>query len=367
MNMYILTAEKVEILTQQNWWIVFSLLVSAIFSPMIVHCCKNRFDNSKQIMIISNDILNINNKSGMSEPVTMQPKTYSNFILNNLTVDNKRETSQSITEIELYEIKKEPYQIQDIQFDGGFYNNSQKFVLLAYNNGNKKAVTPAYRVKYITFEKGLSKENLIRDQIIEEVLMESGDVKSLAIESFTQFYSEFETNHKLSDLKIVVVDEEGIEQDPLSLYVHYDRNEKKFVNHPRGFAGPPSEVTPLLDLRKDVKKQFVSCSQVLTHGTNNVSFTILVDRTCQLKYKVKLRSGKKVINNNKSYDVIIRVPIYTQEQGSFFGDFYHFLLKYNTELDEPILYDKNLIGSLEKELVFDRYKAARKFSGAKIE
>lgn len=366
MSLYLFVAGEVEILARQNWWTVVSLLVTVIFAPILVHCLKNRFDNGKKIVIIGNDVLNINNTNGRSEPVTVQPKIYSNFILNNLTVDNKRATSQAITEIELYDIKKNSYQIQDVQFDGGFYNNSQKFVLLAYNNGNEKSVIPAYHVKYITFEQDLQKENLIREQILEEVLIESGDVKSLAIENLAQFYSEFETNNRLTDLKIVISNERGSEQNQLFLYVYYDRTEKKFVNHPRGFAGPPSKVVPLLNLTIDVEKQSVQCSQILNQGANNVSFTVLVDRTCQLEYKVKLKSGKKVFKDNISYNVIVRVPIYAQEHGQFFGDFYQFLLNHNTELDKQILYNQNLIGSLDKELIFDKYKAARKFAKVRI-
>ena len=41
-------------------------------------------------------------------------------------------------------------------------------------------------------------------------------------------------------------------------------------------------------------------------------------------------------------------------------------INHNTELDKQILYNQNLIGSLDKELIFDKYKAARKFAKVRI-
>ena len=107
-------------------------------------------------------------------------------------------------------------------------------------------------------------------------------------------------------------------------------------------------------------------SNFILNSLTNVGFTVLVDKTCQLEYKVKIESGKKIITNNKSYNVMMRVPVYTQENSGFYGDFYEFLLKHNTELDKPISYNKKLISEFDKKLVFDKYKAARKFSKAQI-
>ncbi|MGT2894077.1 hypothetical protein ACVR0A_06530 [Streptococcus downei] len=358
---------KLKLWLKKFWW---TLIVASLIVPVIKdyssHVMNNHYDNSKEIVISDNDISNINNKTGMVESVTTNPKIFSNFILNSLTVENKRATSQAITKIELYGIRKKPYKIKDLQYDGGFFEDNQKFVLLTYNNGNEKAATPSYHIKYIAYEKGLSKDHLLKDQVIKKTNVNSGDVKSLAIENFEQFRSEFETNDKLENLNVVITNNKGAQVKNLNLIVRYDRNKKKFVKPQVGSTGPGVGDVPLLNLTSNVKQQSASCSQILKHGANNVGFTVLVDKTCQLEYKVKIESGKKIITNNKSYNVIMRVPVYTQENSGFYGDFYEFLLKHNTELDKPISYNKKLISEFDKKLVFDKYKAARKFSKAQI-
>lgn len=357
---------NVGLLSQQNWWIILSVLIPSVLGPLFVHFGKNIFDNSKKIIISGNVISNINNKSGVKEPIVSNPKVCSNFIFNHLTVENKRRVSQAITEIELYDIKKQDYLIQDIQYDGGFYDKNQKFVLLAYNNGNTDALSNGNSINYYVYESILQEGHLIKNIQMEKTIIKSGDVQSLIIDSFVQFYDLFETHDKLQELKVVVVDRKGKELKNLLLWLHYDRENKKFVNHPRGFAGASIEDVPLLNLTTDAKKQSVGCIQKVLAGANEVDFTILVDRTCQLEYKIKLKSGKKSFKDKNTYNLIIRMPVYVQERGGFFGDFYQFLLVNNNNLENSFKYDKDLIASLNKELIFDRYKAARKFARVKI-
>lgn len=357
---------NVGLLSQQNWWIILSVLIPSVFGPLFVHFGKNIFDNSKKIIISGNVISNINNQSGVKEPIVSNLKVCSNFIFNLLTVENKRSVSQAITEIELYDIKKQDYLIQDIQYDGGFYDKNQKFVLLAYNNGNTEALINGNSINYYAHESTLQEGQLIKNLRLEKAAIKPGCVQSLIIDPFVQFYDLFETNDKLQELKVVVVDGEGRELENLFLWLHYDRENKKFANHPRGFAGPPIEDVPLVNLTTDAKKQSVNCVQKISAGANEVGFTILIDRTCQLEYKIKIKSGKKSFKDKNTYSLIIRVPVYVQEQGGFFGDFYQFLLNNNNKLEKPFKYDKDLIASLNKELIFDRYKAARKFARVKI-
>ena len=145
-------------LSQQWWWLILSLIITVIVGPIIVHRSKNRFDNEKKIEIVGNSISNINNRNGAPEPATSESPIYSNFLLNTLTVENKRSVTQSVTEIELYNIKKETNDFSDIQYDGGFYDRNQKFVLLAYNNGTKESFVEQCTVKFIRCVKNTFKE-----------------------------------------------------------------------------------------------------------------------------------------------------------------------------------------------------------------
>ena len=94
-------------LSQHWWWVVLAPIATTILGQIIVHILKNRFENEKKINIIGNTISNINNRSGLPEKVTSDPLIYSNFIFNTLSVENKRSVTQVVTEIELYNIKKE--------------------------------------------------------------------------------------------------------------------------------------------------------------------------------------------------------------------------------------------------------------------
>lgn len=354
-------------LSQQWWWVVLALIVTTILGPIIVHSLKNRFDNAKKIAIVGNSILNINNRSGVPEPATSGQQLYSNFILNTLTVENKRSATQSVTEIELYNIRKNNNVFQDIQYDGGFYDRNQKFVLLAYNNGTEESMVDQYIIKITRLEKDTFKEIYETEKKLQNPsILKSGDIKSLIILPFDEFVSEFEQNSKLHYLKISIFDNTGKEIPNLMLIVTYDRNEKRFYNDPRGFAGPSIGEIPLINLLEDTKQQSVTCFQQLTPGANDVKFSVLVDRSCKLKYNVAVKCGKKRIKAKQKYFMDIRVPVYKQERGTFYGDFYILLFKMNHALNDDIDYNKDLINTLKSDLIYDKYYAARTFANVKI-
>ena len=354
-------------ISQPWWWVVLALIMTTILGPFIVHSLKNGFDNAKKIYIVGNSILNINNRNGLPEPATSGQQLYSNFILNTLTVENKRSTTQSVTEIELYNIRKNNNDFQDIQYDGGFYERNQKFVLLAYNNGTKESMVDQYIVKFTRLEKDTFKEIYETKKVLQNpLILKSGDIKSLIIFPFDEFVSEFEQNSKLQFLEVSIFDNTGKEIPDLMLTVVYDRNEKRFHNSPRGFAGPGMGEVPLINLLEDTKQKSVTCFQRLTHGSNDVKFTVLVDRSCELKYNVAVKCGKKRIEDKQEYSIDIRVPVYKQERGTFYGDFYLFLFKLNHALNDDIDYNKDLINTFNSELIYDKYYAARTFANAKI-
>ena len=341
--------------------------MTTILGPIIVHSLKNRFDNAKKIDIIGNSILNINNRSGVPEPATSGQQLYSNFILNTLTIENKRSATQSVTEIELFNIRKINNDFKDIQYDGGFFEKSQKFVLLAYNNGTEEAILDQYTIKFTMCEKDTFKEIYETEKVLQKTLMlKSGDVKSLIIYSFEEFISEFEQNSKLHFLKISIFDNTGKEIPNLMLIVTYDRKEKRFYVGQRGSASPSIGEIPLINLLEDAKRKSVTCFQRLTPGANDVKFSILVDRSCKLKYNVAVKCGKKRIEDKQKYSIDIRVPVYKQERGIFHGDFYTLLFNLNHALNDDIDYNKDLINNLNSDLIYDKYYAARTLANAKI-
>lgn len=354
-------------LSQQWWWLILSLIITVIVGPIIVHRSKNRFDNEKKIEIVGNSISNINNRNGAPEPATSESPIYSNFLLNTLTVENKRSVTQSVTEIELYNIKKETNDFSDIQYDGGFYDRNQKFVLLAYNNGTKESFVEQCTVKFIRCEKDTFKEVYETEKVLQEsLILKQGDIRSLIICSFDEFVSEFEQNSKLYLLKVSVFNSKGKEIPNLMLAVAYDSREKRFHIVARGSAGSVMEEVPLINLLEDSKQKSVTCFQRLTPGSNDVKFTVLVDRSCKLKYNVAVKCGKKRIEDKQKYSIDIRVPVYKQERGTFYGDFYTFLFKMNHALNDDIDYNKDLINTLKSDLIYDKYYAARTFANANI-
>ena len=354
-------------ISQEWWWVVFALIMTTILGPIIVHSLKNRFDNAKKIDIIGNSILNINNRTGVPELATSGQQLYSNFILNTLTVENKRSANQSVTEIELYNIRKSKNDFQDIQYDGGFFEKSQKFVLLAYNNGTEEAILNQYTIKFIRREKDTFKEIYETEKLLQKPLMlKSGDIKSLIIYSFEEFISEFERNSQLECINVLVFDNNGKNIPELILTLGFNRKEKRFRVGQRGAGGSSIGEVPLINLLEDTKQKSVACSQRLTPGANDVKFSILVDRSCKLKYNVAVKCGKKIIKDKQKYSIDIRVPVYKQERGTLFGDFYTFLFKMNHALNDDIDYNKDLINTLKNDLIYDKYYAARTFSNAKI-
>ena len=85
-----------------------------------------------------------------------------------------------------------------------------------------------------------------------------------------------------------------------------------------------------------------------------------------MEYNVAIKSGKKKIKSEEKHSLDIRVPVYKQEKGGFYGDFYSLLLELKHALNDDIDYNKDLIKSLKSDLIYDKYYAARKFANAKI-
>ncbi len=364
MDLLLASSQKFQ-LSEQTWWIVFALIFTVVIGPIFNYFSKEKYNFAKRIKITGMEIFNINNRNGMIESLTSPNDSYSNFIYNRITVENRREVTQTITSIELYDIKKENLLLSDIEYDGGFYVLSQKFALISYNNGNQAGETTLNTVKIYTRTKATFDESFVESILLPIIPVDEGEVKSLFIKSLSEYKPLFESDIQLQDIVIKVYDNnDSVEY--LSFYVQYNRDEKRFINHPRGFAGPHIENMPLFDLRDNATSKVVNCSQpVKKGGDNSIGFTILVDTNCRLSYKLNLRSGEKTFKGKQKYEVNIRVPKYKQEHTTSMGDFYELVRKHNPQT-EKFNYNLEVIRSLDESLIFNPIEAAERFGEVKI-
>lgn len=344
-----------DLLDNQNFWKIIFLVISGLLLPILFQIIKPMLNSIKYISITDYNILNINSK-GMLQ-LDNKTNIFSNFINHQLTIENKSNMKHAITEIDVHQIIKEETYIPDLQFDGGFYEKFQKYLLMGYNNGNIKSKLASTKLQVFSVEQDTFFENILDELLSEEKSIDSGNVESIFLIDLKKYYSIFESNEKLTDLKIVTMDKNGKEIPGFFTLIRYDRDDKRFKFHPKGSAGPRVEDVPLINITKDVKEATAKTHQILEQGANQISFNILVDRTCILKYKVKVKSGRKVIIDNNNYEVKIRIPKYNQEVGILEGDFYHFIDKNVKELDKHFLYTEKNFKTKNSKLLFDKYQS----------
>lgn len=341
-----------ELFNNPNFWKIIVLVISGVLST-IFYIMKPMLNSIKYISITDHNILNINSKGRLQ--LVNRTNIFSNLINHQLTIDNKGNVKHAITEIIVSQIKKIETYIPDIQLDGGFYEKFQKYLLIGYNNGNIESKVKTIRLKLCSVEQNTFCENLIDELLSDDKIINSGNVESIFLIDVQKYYSIFENNKKLSDLKITALDANGNDIQGFFILVRYDRDDKMFKNHPRGFAGTGVEKLPLIDITNDIAKARAKTHQILEPGANRVGFNILVDRTCILKYKVNVKSGRKVIKDNSNYEVKIRIPIYNQEVGMLWGDFYYFIDKNVKELNRYFVYSEKNIKTINSKLLFDKY------------
>ncbi|HFI0563057.1 TPA: hypothetical protein ACGO35_000749 [Streptococcus suis] len=340
-------------------------LVTSLLIPLMLHYFKDTFDKSKRIIIEGNEIKNINHATGFPEQVFNHNNYFSNYFLNTVSITNKSTISQSVTGIELYEISTTDLFVEDIQFDGGFHQKQQKFTLLSYNNGNKKSKSTNYRIKY-SFR---DEETLLNKGSIIETLnvdsMNSGEVICLWVKDFKEFLDIFESDPSLIGVEITLLNADYEEVRFLRIFVVYSRELKQFGMQLGSGPGQEPPTYPLLDLTEGDKNKSISITEKLTSGSNSLDFSILLAKTCKLRYKIALISGNKKITNKQEYSLEVRVPIYDQEFGHFLGKFYIFWQEVNPDLNPTRKYSKEQIKAYNEELLFDMFRAPQKFSNYK--
>ncbi len=334
--------------------VIISVL-SAIGTIVLLPVLKNRYERRKKISIESEVIYNIDGR-GLIQLGNDSIKQYSNFIYHQLTLKSLNE--EVISAIKLTDIKKENNDIADIRYDVGFYDTNQKYLLIAYNNGNIAGDSEESWIDIFAIEEGTFKEIKIDTKEIPGQLIKPGYVKSQFILDIEKkgYIDYFKKNKQFSRLKI----KSGLAPD---IIISYDRKIDKFVNFPLGFAGPSISDVPFFDLRNSKKEVEVNCSQIIS-DVKDIAFTIFVDENCILSYKVILKSANYTVKSDILHKVNIRIPVYNQEQTSIFGDFYHLIKDFNPNVT-PFSYSVEIIKHLKNDIVYDKFKIAEKFINLK--
>lgn len=327
---------------------------------------QNWFKHTKSISFEGEQFFNINNLNGLPERNNLKEKYFSNFIMHQLTIHNKREISQAITRIKLFNINKIDKKFSDIQFDGGFYDTSQKFVLLAYNNGNDLSERFIHYIRINSYGAALQNETLLEEIRINVDSIESGNLVCLYEKNFFELADRFAKNLNLYSLSIVLLDENHIELNNLKTYLTFDRSENKFRNPPRGASFPPVEQLPIFYIEKRSGEMTLSCTQELQSGNNNVKYLILVNETCSLDFNLSLFVGNKEFVSKQKFHLDVRVPIYRQEHGSFLGSFYFLLNSKEYQVNRGIVFTMKQISILDKNLIYDKYETAKKYYNVKL-
>lgn len=348
-------------LIQKNLWSVvggFSLVIYWLF--------QNWFRHTKLILFEGEQFFNINNSNGLPERNSPNEKYFSNFIMHQLTIHNKREISQAITKIKLFNIEKIDKKFSDIQFDGGFYDTSQKFVLLAYNNGNDLSEKIIRYVRINSYEDRLQNETLLGEIKINVDPIESGNLVCLYEKKFFELADKFTKNLNLYSLSIELFDENYTELNNLKTFLIFDRRENKFRNTPKGASFPPVEQLPIFYIEKSTSEITLSCSQELQSGNNNIEYLILVNETCSLDFNLSVFVGDKEFVSKQKFHLDVRLPIYRQEHGSFLGSFYFLLKSKENQINRGMVFTMEQISILEKNLIYDKYGTAKKFYNVKL-
>ncbi|MGQ7426752.1 hypothetical protein [Streptococcus suis] len=355
-------------LSQNSLWIIFTFVITVVIGPIFVNFIKIKIEKSGSIKITGNQILNIDGKTGHPKNNIKNVDFFSNLVMNRLSIENSYSSSKRITKIELYDIELKSECYTDIQFDGGLYLQEQKVVLLAYNNGNSVGNIMNSSIEISILTNDSSRFISVKVEDIADIKLESGEIQTIFIQEMAEFSSIFEEHQNYSALKLTLLDPEKSNDSPIELMMFYDRNQKKFLGPNLGGCAYPPELIPVLRVTEKNNKISATTSVDLASGASSLDFLILSDISCLLSYKIKLYSGKKKIKYVSENKLKIRVPVYYQEEGRFYGVFYLLVLKkidiksltYNFKID------KKYVESIDKTLLYDRYEAVRQFYNVDI-
>lgn len=315
------------------------------WSRFFIDILRDKYLKRKKISIESVEIFN----SRKTKSKKNSSKYFSNLIFNELKL--KSVNKEVISSIVLKNIKKVPNNYCDIQYDGGVNDCNQKYLFLAYNNGNLKGISDELKITINTIEKSTMKEQTVEVFTIKPQILLPGEVTNMSIINLQNYVSIFKKNNKL---EIIAIKAESLNGELPTAYAIYNSNEEKFYTSLGAISKKEDYEVVLFDLRKCNDEEEVLCSKIIT-GISDLRFAIFVDENCILSYKIMLKSRKRKIKNNLTYTLNIRIPFYKQENTTLYGDLYHFVLENNKDFEE-FNYGYDIIKHLKKSIVFDKYE-----------
>ena len=340
--------------------IVNKILSISALSTIGVFWLKDKYNRRKKITIEGEELFNINGENGELERVDSLNSIYSNYIYNQITL--KSLNQDTITSIQLIDILKKPKRFPEIRYDGGFKSDIQKFILIAYNNGDITGKSEEISLE-ITAEKSatLEKEILRNDQI-QTKYIKPGNVTSKYILDLSDFYDFFNQNIGYSTL---LVSFKTSSRSIFSELLIFNRKASKFMKKPRVLSLAQNQWTPFFNLSGNIKEIELSCTKNISE-TSQIGFAVYVDESCVLSYRVVLKSRNKVIKSDRIHELHIRIPKYQQEHSTQYGIFYSFVNQINPEYQE-FTYSIDDVRDRTNNIIFDKESAAKEYSNAKFD
>lgn len=327
--------------TDVFWKYGFTLLIA----PLILFWLKDLWKKKKKITVEAEEQFRID-ENGFLEKVNENTEYYSNPFYHRVTLKPKND--ETISAIELYDIDIKSKEFSEIRFDVGFDEKSQKYILIGINNGDttiktEKVVLNINMVERINFRKKSFKQI-----IIPRMILKSGEVISIGIINVVDYKKEFIQNVNLHGLSI---EAEVYNKAVPSMLIRYDRENNIFRGPELGGVMDRINDCMIFNLGNNQKCIKKECSYIIKE-IQHLGFVIMVEKSCQLKYKVKLYSGRKKIKGHKVNIVNIRIPKYGIEKDYLYGPFYKWILEINPNLEKfKLTFD--IISEQKKELIFD--------------
>lgn len=314
------------------------------WSKFFIEILRGKYLKRKEISIESIEIFNSRKAKSKKDS---SKEYFSNLIYNELKL--KSVNQEVISSIVLKNISKIPNDYYDIQYDAGINNYNQKYLLLAYNNGNLEGISNEVKITVNTIEDSTLKEETVEKFTIAPQILLPGEVRSTSIINLQNYVSIFKGNSKLKNIEIKA---ESLNGELSTVYASYNSDDEKFYTRLGAISKKEHYDVVLFDLRKCNDEKEVLCSKIIT-GISDLRFAIFVDENCILSYKIMLKSGNRKINNNITYTLNIRIPFYKQENTTSYGDLYQFVLENNKDFEE-FNYKYDIIKHFKKGIVFDK-------------
>lgn len=126
------------------------------WSRFFIDILRDKYLKRKKISIESVEIFNSRKTKSKKDS---SKEYFSNLIYNELKLKSVKK--EVISSIVLKNISKIPNDYYDIQYDAGINNYNQKYLLLAYNNGNLEGVSNEVKITVNTIEDSTLKEQTV--------------------------------------------------------------------------------------------------------------------------------------------------------------------------------------------------------------